>query len=93
MNAEARQQADELDAKLAEQIENNRKLHEQLKALIEAKAEHENALLQKFTELLNAKKLKIRDQQRLLATAKVDSEKGDDRLDAMMSLTDYFDLQ
>jgi hypothetical protein len=44
--------------------------------LIRAKEEHEDALLHKFAELLNAKKLKIRDQQRLLATAKVDAEKG-----------------
>ena len=50
------------------------KLNQQLDDLIDAKREHEHALLQKFVELLNAKKLKIRDQQRLLAAAKVDSE-------------------
>lgn len=40
--------------------------------MIQAKAQHEEALLLKFTQLVNAKKLKIRDQQRLLATARVD---------------------
>ncbi|KAI9699352.1 MAG: hypothetical protein M1836_002963 [Candelina mexicana] len=47
------------------------KLSKQLEDLIKAKQEHENALLEKFRELLNAKKRKIRDQQRLLADAKV----------------------
>lgn len=48
------------------------KLNQQLEDLIKAKSEHEDALLQKFASLINSKKLKIRDQQRLLATAKVD---------------------
>lgn len=52
------------------------KLTEQLKGLEEAKLEHENALLAKFSQLLNAKKLKIRDQQRLLAGASVDPDAG-----------------
>lgn len=52
------------------------KLNAQLEDLIKAKEEHENALLEKFAELLNAKKLKIRDQQRLLAGAKIDPNKG-----------------
>jgi hypothetical protein len=47
-------------------------LTQQLDALIQAKAQHEEVLLLKFTQLINAKKLKIRDQQRLLATARVD---------------------
>lgn len=76
LNAEARQHVNDLDAKLAEQIENNRKLQEQLKELIAAKEESEIQMLQKFTELLNAKKSKIRDQQRVLATAMVDEDKG-----------------
>ncbi|KAI9722390.1 MAG: hypothetical protein M1812_001862 [Candelaria pacifica] len=47
------------------------KLKKQLEDLIKAKQEHENSLLEKFRELLNTKKRKIRDQQRLLADAKV----------------------
>ncbi|KAL2353273.1 hypothetical protein BJ546DRAFT_982213 [Cryomyces antarcticus] len=44
----------------------------QLDDLVTAKKEHEDALIAKFAELLNAKKLKIRDQQRLLAEVKLD---------------------
>lgn len=47
----------------------------QLDHLIEAKKEHEDLLLERAALLLNEKKLKIRDQQRLLATAKVDEKK------------------
>jgi DNA double-strand break repair and V(D)J recombination protein XRCC4 len=65
-----------LRSELEEQKATVSKLNQQLEDLIKAKAEHENALLQKFTELLNSKKLKIRDQQRLLATAKVDPRAG-----------------
>ena len=61
-----------LHSKLAEQQETIAKLNVQLDDLIKAKQEHEDILLQKFTELLNSKKLKIRDQQRLLAGARVD---------------------
>lgn len=43
-----------------------------LDALTKAKKDHEAELLKKFAALLNSKKLKIRDQQRLLASAKVD---------------------
>ncbi|KAL9126112.1 MAG: hypothetical protein Q9217_004786 [Psora testacea] len=52
------------------------KLNQQLDDLITAKHEHEISLLQKFRDLLNAKKLKIRDQQRLLAGAKVDPKQA-----------------
>ena len=46
----------------------------QLDDLVKAKKEHEDELVQKFAELLNTKKLKIRDQQRLLVNAKIDPE-------------------
>ena len=49
------------------------KLREQLEQLIAAKAEHEETLLRKFSELLNAKKRRIRDQQRLLKQATVNT--------------------
>ncbi|KAA6409529.1 MAG: hypothetical protein FRX48_06140 [Lasallia pustulata] len=66
-----------LSHKYDEQGNMVKKLNAQLEDLIKAKQEHENALLEKFRELLNAKKLKIRDQQRLLAEAKVDPNKAD----------------
>lgn len=49
------------------------KLTEQLEELVAAKKEHEDLLMGKFVSLLNAKKAKIRDQQRLLKGAKVDA--------------------
>lgn len=65
-----------LQASLGQQQDQVVKLTAQLDDLVRAKKEHEEALLQKFAALLNAKKLKIRDQQRLLAGAKVDPEAG-----------------
>ncbi|EEP79223.1 predicted protein [Uncinocarpus reesii 1704] len=50
-------------------------LNAQLEELIQAKKEHDDQLIAKFAQLLNEKKLKIRNQQRLLATAKVDPAK------------------
>lgn len=41
-----------------------------------AKIEHENRLVANFVQVLNEKKLKIRNQQRLLASATVDATKG-----------------
>jgi uncharacterized phage infection (PIP) family protein YhgE len=52
------------------------RLEQQLQGLTSEKLAYENALLQKFADLLNSKKLKIRDQQRLLAGAKVDPSTG-----------------
>ena len=43
----------------------------QLDDLVKAKKSHQDEMLRKFAALLNTKKLKIRDQQRLLAHAKV----------------------
>lgn len=51
-------------------------LQEQLDEFIKAKADSERELLEKFRLLLNSKKLKIRDQQRLLASAKIDPVAG-----------------
>ncbi|KAL8664582.1 MAG: hypothetical protein Q9168_007881 [Polycauliona sp. 1 TL-2023] len=61
--------------KLVEQTGLAQKLNQQLEHLIQSKKEHENALLEKCALLINEKKAKIRDQQRLLATAKVDPTK------------------
>ena len=66
----------ELDIKFQDQANTIKKLNQQLENLIQAKKEHETLLLEKFQALLNTKKLKIRDQQRLLAGAKVDPQKG-----------------
>ncbi len=43
-----------------------KQLEQCLEELTEVRTEHENMLVQKFQALLNSKKLKIRDQQRLL---------------------------
>ncbi|EEH02958.1 conserved hypothetical protein [Histoplasma capsulatum G186AR] len=48
------------------------KLNSQLQELIKIKSEHDDQLIAKFAQLLNEKKLKIRNQQRLLASAKID---------------------
>ena len=65
-----------LQAKYEEHSMAMENLNSQTEELIKARDDDENILLAKFCELLNAKKLKIRDQQRLLATAKVDRNKG-----------------
>ncbi|CAG8906854.1 unnamed protein product [Penicillium egyptiacum] len=52
------------------------RLNEQLEELMHAKTEHENQLVANFVQVLNEKKLKIRNQQRLLASATVDATKG-----------------
>ena len=65
-----------LKARSEEQYDIIQKLNQQLEDLINSKKANEDSLLEKFRELLNAKKLKIRDQQRLLATSKVDPSKG-----------------
>lgn len=75
-SASLESEVQDLTHKYDEQGDMIDKLNAQLEDLIKAKEEHENALLEKFGELLNAKKLKIRDQQRLLAGAKIDPNKG-----------------
>ncbi|KAI5205583.1 hypothetical protein AUEXF2481DRAFT_388214 [Aureobasidium subglaciale EXF-2481] len=49
----------------------------QLDDLVKAKKSQQDEMLRKFAALLNTKKLKIRDQQRLLARAKVDPRAAD----------------
>ncbi|KAF7115103.1 hypothetical protein CNMCM5793_001337 [Aspergillus hiratsukae] len=51
------------------------RLNKQLEEFMSAKSQHDELLMANFVQLLNEKKLKIRNQQRLLASAKVDSEK------------------
>ncbi|KAJ9288252.1 hypothetical protein C8Q69DRAFT_116002 [Paecilomyces variotii] len=52
------------------------KLNAQLEELVRAKSEHEDQLIAKCVQLLNEKKLKIRNQQRLLASSNVDPGKA-----------------
>lgn len=47
-------------------------LRQHVEDLVKGKEEHEDILIRKFAELLNEKKLKIREQNRLLVTAKPD---------------------
>lgn len=71
---ELREQLETLQASVSAQQGQVAKLNRQLDDLVKAKKEHEEELLKKFAALLNAKKLKIRDQQRLLSGAKIDPE-------------------
>ncbi|KAL8811364.1 MAG: hypothetical protein Q9200_001858 [Gallowayella weberi] len=64
-----------LQQKLAEQTAIAQRLNQQLEELIKAKKEHEDSLLEKCALLINEKKAKIRDQQRLLVIAKPDPKK------------------
>lgn len=57
-------------------------LEKRLDELLAAKAAHEDALTSKFAQLLNEKKVKIRNQQRLLSTAKVDPKRLKDVKDS-----------
>ncbi|KAK7546232.1 hypothetical protein IWX49DRAFT_119468 [Phyllosticta citricarpa] len=69
---EERAKLKDLQAKYDALQEKYRRFDAQLEDLVKAKQNHETTLLAKFEQLLNSKKLKIRDQQRLLAGAKVD---------------------
>lgn len=75
-STELEAEVQDLTSKYDEQSKTMEKLNKQLEDLIEAKKTHEDELLLKFRELLNTKKLKIRDQQRLLAGAKVDVQQA-----------------
>jgi hypothetical protein len=69
---ELRNQLHQLQASISGQQDEMAKLNQQLDDLVQAKKQHEEELLKKFAVLLNEKKLKIRDQQRLLRGAKID---------------------
>ena len=73
-----RPQLETLQLSMDEQRQQVQTLTKQLDDLVKAKKDHEDELLSKFTALLNAKKLKIRDQQRLLAGAKIDPAAADE---------------
>jgi hypothetical protein len=65
------------DAKAASLEAQVAELRAQLEELTEAKTARETELLEKFCALLNEKKVKIREQQRLLSAAKVDPSRLD----------------
>ena len=65
-----------LDGRYRQAEDENRKLNEQLEKLIQTKIQHENQLIANFVQILNQKKLKIRNQQRLLDSSTVDPAKG-----------------
>jgi hypothetical protein len=73
-----RTQLETLQTSVDEQRQQVQSLSKQLDELVKAKKDHEDELLSKFTALLNAKKLKIRDQQRLLAGARMDPAAADE---------------
>ena len=62
----------ELKKRLEEKEAQAEVLRQELADLIQKKIENENSLIEKFSLLLNEKKLKIRDQQRVLSTAATD---------------------
>ncbi|KAI9725439.1 MAG: hypothetical protein M1828_003110 [Chrysothrix sp. TS-e1954] len=67
-----------LTSTVADQDGALKRLQAQLDELIEAKKQHEDEILEKCRQLLNTKKLKIRDQQRLLAGAKFSASAAKD---------------
>lgn len=71
---ELRAQMEGLQSSAAFQQERIAKLSKDLDDLMKAKKEHEDDMLSKFAALLNTKKLKIRDQQRLLTGAQIDAD-------------------
>ncbi|KAJ6000098.1 hypothetical protein N7481_000507 [Penicillium waksmanii] len=74
-NRALEQETSTLNARYQEAASTVQKLTQQLDDLVQAKAQHENQLMANFTQLLNEKKLKIRNQQRLLASATADPDK------------------
>ncbi|GAB1725439.1 hypothetical protein NU195Hw_g1847t1 [Hortaea werneckii] len=77
-----RLQLEALQASVSSHSSQVAKLNQQLEDLVKAKKDHEDELLKKFAALLNTKKLKIRDQQRLLAGAKIPKDAAEAVRDA-----------
>jgi len=70
------QRIDDLQKELQVQNATIARMRAQMEDFLKAKEEHEHLMLERFAHLLNAKKLKIRDQQRLLVGAKIDENAG-----------------
>jgi hypothetical protein len=75
----------DLKARVSSEQDTIAKLNAQLDDFIKTKNDTETAMLQQFMELLNEKKMKIRDQSRLLAGAKVDKSAGKSSLAILRS--------
>ncbi|PPJ55193.1 hypothetical protein CBER1_05707 [Cercospora berteroae] len=84
---ELRSQLDGLQISVESQKNSVAKLTTELDMLVRAKKAHEDDLLSKFAALLNAKKLKIRDQQRLLNGAQIDPISATEVSNARLSRT------
>ncbi|PIA99453.1 hypothetical protein CB0940_02626 [Cercospora beticola] len=84
---ELRSQLDGLQISVESQKNSIAKLTTELDMLVRAKKAHEDDLLSKFAALLNAKKLKIRDQQRLLNGAQIDPVAATEVSNARLSRT------
>lgn len=65
----------DLQANIQAANETATSMQKQIDELVQAKAEYEQQMLAKFAVLLNEKKLKIRNLQRVLSTAQADPEK------------------
>jgi septal ring factor EnvC (AmiA/AmiB activator) len=70
------QQLATLTSQLSTAEQSIQDLKSSLDDLTASKKEHENRLITNFALVLNEKKQKIRNQQRLLEAAKVDPERG-----------------
>jgi len=68
-------EARELRAQLQAKEEESAKLKEAMEELVVLKKAHEDELIEKFAALLNEKKLKVRDQQRIINSAIPDSQR------------------
>ncbi|KAM3513700.1 hypothetical protein MY11210_002609 [Beauveria gryllotalpidicola] len=68
----------QIQSKAAELEASIHQLKEQLEELLKAKDEDETALLQKFRDLLNEKKVKIREQQKVLASGSFSAAKQEE---------------
>jgi septal ring factor EnvC (AmiA/AmiB activator) len=75
-HARTLQELEALRARVSEEQDSISKLKAQLDDFIKTKDETEKEMLRQFMQLLNEKKRKIRDQNRLLAGAKVDESTG-----------------
>ncbi|CRG83235.1 hypothetical protein PISL3812_00586 [Talaromyces islandicus] len=69
------QQISALTERLRAAEESIKTLNSSISELVTSKKEHEDLLMANFVHVLNEKKLKIRNQQRLLAAANVDEDK------------------
>lgn len=87
-HAKSLQDLADLEARASSEQDTIVKLNAQLDDFIKTKNETEAAMLQQFMELLNEKKRKIRDQNRLLAGAKVDEATGRTMAGATSDLSD-----